>query len=687
MHINKHKRSRESILASTVTRALPLLLAASGWTGQAYAVDSNAFELGQIVVTGERPRVVDQVASVSTVTQQDIQRAGARDLSQAVSLLPGVYVRTGGDGVPRIDIRGLRTRHVTLLLDGVPFNSAVDGQFDPSAIDVADIDHIEVVRGGNSILYGPGGNAGIINIITKTGGEATHAKVLAELGTGAERRAQAEVGGGSKDWHGFLSASGYHRDDYRLSGSFEPTPSQGPGARVNSDRSDANLYGNSIWNLPDGTKIGLSASYRRGHYGKPFDVRGPNDPFARNAKFERVDGFEGYSVQLTGRRHIGSTVTLRPSVYANRLDELTNDYDNANFDTQLKSGASSQNSRSDIIGARLLAAYNPGPKALTSTSFECRREQWRATGFQIENAGGGGGGGGRNKSAGGGATVTDPINIDEHVDICSAGIEQEYHPMDHLGLVGGIGLATQVRPGSNDSGAQYLLGAYRNLSARTQLRANYSSHIRFPTLLDLFEPGRGNPQLDPERTYQYEVGMRHDFRRLPVSTDIALFRTDARNFIERSSVTGLQENISRVRYQGVELRSRILPSDNLSLQLGYTFLHSENLSAGAGTTKVQNNPEDQFTAEATYRDPNGFQLYASLLYVAKVYELSRTTPVVAKETGDYSVVNLKVSQEVGYGARVFARVDNLFDENYVESGGLPAPGREIFVGAEMHFNP
>lgn len=675
---------------------------------QAHAAEPGAFELGKIVVTGTQPRVVEQAASIDTVTQQDIRRSGARNLNQAIALLPGVFVRTGGDGVPRIDMRGLRTRHVTLLLDGIPFNSTVDGQFDPSAIDVANIDHIEVVRGSNSVLYGPGGNAGIINIITKSGGAKPHGRALAELGTGGEHRAEAEVGGGSATWHGFLSASGYHRDHYRLSDSFDPTPLQGSGDRVNSDRSDANLYGNSVWKLGQDSDVGLSASYRRGHYGKPFDVRSPSDPFARNPKFERLDNFEGYSLQLAGRHQVGSAFTVRPIVFVNRLDEVTNDYDNANFDTQTQSGAAHQDSRSDVVGGRVQAAYDWGSSGLTSASFDCRRESWRATGFQIGGGGGGGqnkngGGGGKHKNTGGGgggsgggsggggssagASAAGPINVDENVDVCSLGIEQEYRPYKQLGLVGGVGYATQSRPGTNDNGAQYLLGAYHDINAETQLRALYSSHIRFPTLLDLFEPGRGNPDLNSERTYQYEVGMRHDFTQAPASVDLALFRTDARDFIEHSKTTGLQENISKLRFQGVEVKSTVMPADNLTLRFGYTYLESTNLSADAPTRKLQNRPEHQFTVETTYRAPGGFEAYASLLHVAKVYELSRSTPTQVQESGDYTVVNVKLSQEVAAGARLFARVDNLFDENYAESGGLPAPGRSFFVGGEIRFNP
>src|SRR5215204_1311036 len=93
------------------------------------------YPLGEIVVSAEAP-TSEAAATTRRVTSDDIIAYGARTLDEALALLPGVYVRTGSDGVPRVDFRGFRTRQVTLLLDGVPLNATSDGQFDPSFIPV-----------------------------------------------------------------------------------------------------------------------------------------------------------------------------------------------------------------------------------------------------------------------------------------------------------------------------------------------------------------------------------------------------------------------------------------------------------------------------------------------------------------------------------------------------------------------
>ena len=67
--------------------------------------------------------LVEDVGTTRRLTRADIEMRNARTLDEALRLLPGVYVRTGGDGTPRIDVRGFRSRHVLLLINGVLVNS------------------------------------------------------------------------------------------------------------------------------------------------------------------------------------------------------------------------------------------------------------------------------------------------------------------------------------------------------------------------------------------------------------------------------------------------------------------------------------------------------------------------------------------------------------------------------------
>lgn len=126
------------------------------------------YPLGEVIISALRP-VSEAAATVRTVTADDIRAYGARTLDEALALLPGIDIRTGGAGVPRVNVRGFRGRHVVLLLDGIPLNSTFDGQADPSLIPVEQIAAIKLTPGTGSVLYGQGGLGGVINIVTRRG--------------------------------------------------------------------------------------------------------------------------------------------------------------------------------------------------------------------------------------------------------------------------------------------------------------------------------------------------------------------------------------------------------------------------------------------------------------------------------------------------------------------------------------
>ena len=106
--------------------------------------DAAIYTLGEVVPSAERDGV-ESVGTVREITAMDIQAKGARTVDEALELLPGLDIRTGAEGIPRVNLRGFRSRHVLLMLDGIPLNSTFDGQFDPSLIPVENIAKIKVL--------------------------------------------------------------------------------------------------------------------------------------------------------------------------------------------------------------------------------------------------------------------------------------------------------------------------------------------------------------------------------------------------------------------------------------------------------------------------------------------------------------------------------------------------------------
>ena len=255
-------------------------------------------------------RLVEQVTTLSEVTAAEIEQRGAKTLDEAIDLVPGLYVRNGGDGVPRIDIRGLRTRNVTILLDGVPLNSTFDGQFDPRSIPVENIARIKITKGASSVLYGPGGNAAVIDIITKGAAPGLHGSAQVEYGGPEQWKGSATASYGTDKLKVFMSGSTFDQQYFKLADDFDFTTNQPELGRVNSDRRDDAAYANVAYEASADTKVGVSINYRKGEYGKPPGTLTQNESiFASRTRFERVEDYETLGVQATASQRFGDALT------------------------------------------------------------------------------------------------------------------------------------------------------------------------------------------------------------------------------------------------------------------------------------------------------------------------------------------------------------------------------------------
>ncbi|XAW89676.1 TonB-dependent receptor [Vibrio sp. CDRSL-10 TSBA] len=146
-----------------------------------YAVNSVAATAADetLVVTanaGLEKKITDAPASISVVSQQDLAEKNYMDLGEALSGLEGVDVRssTGKTGGLNISIRGMSSSHTLILIDGIRQTASSDttpngfGEMGNGFVPpLSAIDHIEVIRGPMSTLYGSDAIGGVVNIITK----------------------------------------------------------------------------------------------------------------------------------------------------------------------------------------------------------------------------------------------------------------------------------------------------------------------------------------------------------------------------------------------------------------------------------------------------------------------------------------------------------------------------------------
>jgi len=194
-----------------ITLATVFLLMASLSSG--YSQNQNdtipvPVDLGEIVVTSLRidRRIKDLPVSMAVVDSTQYLKRSALTLSNVLEDEPGVS--RGGDGVwaTNINIRGFGEDRLVILVDGNRVETATDLTASFSMIDVNDIDHVEIIKGAQSSLYGTGAMGGIVNIITKKGHFATKPYVKGDVVSGFASvnrlfSNHASISAGSKKWY------------------------------------------------------------------------------------------------------------------------------------------------------------------------------------------------------------------------------------------------------------------------------------------------------------------------------------------------------------------------------------------------------------------------------------------------------------------------------------------------------
>lgn len=148
-----------------------------GISAEAFAAELQEFALDPMVVTAQRMETkdLDTPASVTVITEKDIKNTGAKTVFDALSFTTGITNFSYGPGGldyggmdSRINLRGFE-RGALILVNGAPLN--LNGKNSLDGIMVDNVKKIEVLKGASSVLYGAEAFGGVINIITKKGGE------------------------------------------------------------------------------------------------------------------------------------------------------------------------------------------------------------------------------------------------------------------------------------------------------------------------------------------------------------------------------------------------------------------------------------------------------------------------------------------------------------------------------------
>lgn len=252
----------------------------AAWTSLALAMATptlHAEPAPTVVVTATRSpqALTDAISDTISISAEQIAASGAGSIIELLQRQRGIEIaRNGGSGTnATVFLRGANSNQNVVLVDGVRIGSSTTGAANWSAIPLSAIDHIEIVYGPLSSLYGADAIGGVIQIFTRKGQGATTLTASAGYGTDNTRAGEAAISGSLQGFSYAISAAKEKSDGYSAT---RPGSSSYNADKDGYDRQNAAARLSYEWAA--GQEIGtqlmhgsLSSQYDNGP--SPFDVR------------------------------------------------------------------------------------------------------------------------------------------------------------------------------------------------------------------------------------------------------------------------------------------------------------------------------------------------------------------------------------------------------------------------------
>jgi vitamin B12 transporter len=577
-------------------------------------------------------------ASVSVISSQDIEQKQIERVSNALREVPGLsVVQTGTAGqLTSVFMRGLPSQDMQVLLNGIPINQGLAGQFDFANLTTDDIDRIEVVRGPQSTIYGPRALAGVVQIFTKQGSGPPGITLSAEGGSYDTFRESLQSDGKIGEFDYSIGASRLDTDN----------------ARPNNNYRNTSGIADIGWSPNDALRIGGLFAYSLSDTGNPNTIFDPRP----------IDHF------LTEKWLIAPHVDLRVGdwwehkfIFDYDHERQLNDPNQDGFvgPTRALFERTQIDYQNDLRPISWLT--------LTSGFFYSRVDAGQERPFVSQAFG------------------PQPTFISDHTEEIAGFLQATLTPIENLIFVAG---------GRFDHFNQFggvwtyrFASSYKIDETNTTLHSSVATGFSPPSSQDkIFGNNFG---LKPERDLGWDIGIRQELwsrSRGSISVGLTYFHNDLSNVI---GFNGLFQtlNLGAAKTQGLEAELRAQPIADLLFTASYTYLDAEKTSSADISqpqgARLPRRPRNEVYVSASYLWWKKLRTTAEAKFVNAREELNFGGPNFDIE--DYSFVNIAAEYEVNPHLSIFGRIDNLTNEHYSEVFGFPALGRAAYGGVKVRF--
>ena len=562
--------------------------------------------------------LAELIADVTTIGPEDIARAGAQSLAELLARVPGVEIAmNGGPGsTSSVFLRGANRGHTLVLLDGLRIGSSSDGATAFEAIPLEQIDHIEILRGPASSLYGADAIGGVIQVFTKRAqGPGTVPNASVGYGTYNTGAIAAGIAGTSGSLRYSLQLAGRQSDGFNAivnPGNFSYNPDR-------DGYSTANATTSGTWTWAAGQELAAQYFYNR-----------------LNAQYDGSADFDDRTITTLETWSVASR---------NQLAER--------WTSTLTAGAGIDDSVSQT-------AFGNFPFRTTQRQYAWQNDfavTEGSLGAILER---------REEHL----TTSPAFAVDERDTNSATAVYQLRH--DAFSLQANIRYDDSNQYGSKTTGG-VAMGYV--VSPAWRITAGANTGFKAPSFNDLYYPGFSNPDLVPETSKNAEIGVywtaahadaRWEARAIGYHNrvrDLIVFECDA-------SFVCLPQNVAAATLEGVTLgldlawrETRVVAS--LDLQD----------PTDDATGKLLPRRAREHGAIKLLQQAGPLQL--GVEFVASSRRFDDAADVRA--LGGYGIVNLTLEWPFAKGLSLLVRGDNVFNKNYQLAADYSTGGATVFA--------
>ncbi len=658
-----------------------MIIPAIGQADDGRKPDESVRTLETVVVTGIRTEeAIEKVpANITVIDQEDIKESNAKNVVDLLKYEGGIFVKDllGNGKSSQVDLRGFGETgpyNTLVLVDGRRVNEIDLSAVDWAQIPLEQIDHIEILRGTGTVLYGDNAVGGVINIITKIPSKKFTFSGGAVAGSYGRNKEQISVSGGGQNIGADVTASYDSTEGYRENGEYRTK----------------DVGGKIIYDPFEALRLNLRGSYHSDGYGLPGELS--EDEVAMNrrgtiAPFNGAESRDGYlslrgDLDLNDYGNIIADFSYRKrdieSQFINFTSESRSQLKTRGFtpryvwDGELMGRENTFIAGVDVYLSELDGeSYFGTPIALTGIS----NIEKKTAGFYFNNE----------------MSLLDKLILS--IGARRERVRYDLKQTDLTGFFAPLDARLTQRENAYSAGLTYLYKEKSSIFART------NRSLRFPLTDELivfdFVNGQinANPDLKPQRGTHYEIGVRHRFTP-GFQGNLTLYRAKIKDEIFFNKPVFTNENHPETLHQGMEIGGEVDIVKRLTLFGNYTYTRAEFEKDPFKGKELPGVPRHKANLGLRIHDFfRGAVLSANYRYTGTSYLISDLGNDYEK-LDDYYSIDMKLSYK-WRRVTAFLGVNNLTNEEYSEYAVIgrtpvvrtfyPSPERNWAAGLEMTF--